>query len=342
MDRDHRVDELLTGDGAAAVLIGEGDVIASIDGFASVSDPIPGAWKRDTAEYTSSFDARMDKKCGVLKDTPGAVQALLASAGLAVKDIAKFVISVPEPGAILDVAKALKLDPATQLENPMFDSVGLTGTAHVLLMLAAALEKAKGGQLIVCANYGDGCDAVLIKTLPAIEKAGAARRGTKYLSSKRMLRSYGRFRQIKEAAEPGSSRKLGRPSIVKYWRGEKWGLRFYGMRCNNCGTLQYPIDTCCIKCGAMNNHTDVKLARRGKVFSYTHDLLMGPFGTPSDGINPCTRAIVDLDDKCRVFIEMTDNDTSEVDIGVPVELTCRILHEKGDFPCYGWRVRPVR
>ena len=336
------IDEQLYGDGAAALLIGDGDVQATVDRFSSLTDPIPGIWKRDGDEYPHSFDARFDKKCGVLKDVPGAVQSLLSEAKLAVKDISKFVISVPEPASILDIARTLKLDPATQLESPLFNVVGFTGTAHCLLLLVAALEKSKASQLIICANYGDGCDAVLIKTTSTIEKSRDSHKGTGYVSKKKMLRSYGRFREMKEAADPGSARKQGRASLVKYWRAQKWGIRRYGMRCNNCGTLQYPISTCCIKCGAMNKHTDVKLARTGKVFSYTHDLLMGPGGTASDGLNPCTRAIVDLDDKCRLFVEMTDNETSEVEIGMPVELTFRILHEKNGFPFYGWRVRPVR
>lgn len=336
------MDEQVYGDGAAALLIGEGDVLAAFDCFSNLANPIPGTWKRDTDRYTSCFDARFDKKCGVLQDVPDSVRSLLSQARIAVQDISKFVVSVPDPASIIDIARTLKLDMAAQLQNPLFDVVGLTGTAHCLLMLVAALENSKGGQSIVCINYGDGCDAVLIKTTTEIENHKVSCRGTGYISTKKMLRSYGRFREMKEAADSGSSRKQGRSSIIKYWRGQKWGVRLYGMRCNNCGTLQYPIDTCCIKCGAMDKRAEVKLARTGRVFSYTHDLLLGPGCTMSDGINPCTRAIVDLDDKCRLFIEMTDNDTSEVSIDMRVELTFRILHEKGDFPFYGWRVRPVR
>jgi hydroxymethylglutaryl-CoA synthase len=334
--------EQVYGDGAAAFLLGEGDVLAVMESFISLADPVPGNWKRDASTETTNFDSRLDKKCGILKDVPAALTRLLEVAGLQTKDIAKFAISLPDPAAIFEVARSLKFDLAGQLENPLFDTVGLTGTAHGLLLLVAALEKSHGGQAIACANYGDGCDALILKTLPSIEIQGSGHRRTGYIASKRMIKSYGRFREMKEASLAGSSRKEGRSSVTKYWRGQNWGIRMYGMRCNVCGTLQYPINTCCIKCGAKDQHADIKLSRKGKVFSYTNDLLLGPGCTPSDGINPCTRAIIDLDDGCRVFLEMTDNLPEEVQIDMPVELTFRILHEKGDFPVYGWRVRPLR
>ncbi len=331
-------EEQFYGDGAAAILLGEGAVIATIDGFATAANALPGVWRRETDRYPSSFDARFNKKCGFLQDVPTAISSLLSAAGLTVGNASKFVISVPDPAGTLEIARLLKLDMATQLEDLLFSQVGLTGSPHCLLLLSRALGKSKEGQYIVCANYGDGCDAVLIKTIAAADTITES--GAGIINKKKLVRSYGRFSAIKEAAEPGSLRKQGNPSIVKYWRDQKWGLRRYGMRCNNCGTLQYPISICCLKCGAMDNHVDVRLSRRGKVFSYTHDLLLGPGCTESDGINPCTRAIVDLDDGCRIFIEMTDNVPEEVDIDVPVELSLRLLHEKGDFAVYGWRAKP--
>ena len=334
--------EQVYGDGAAAFLLGEGDVMAVMENFISLTNPVPGNWKRDASTEINNFDSRFDRKCGILKDVPASLTRLLELAGLQTKDISKFAISLTDPAAIYEIARSLRIDLAGQLENPLFDTVGMTGTAHGLLLLVAALEKSHASQAIVCANHGDGCDALVLKTLSSIEKQGSIHRGTGYIASKRLIKSYGRFRAIKDASLAGSSRKNGRSSVTKYWRGQNWGVRMHGMRCNACGTLQYPINTCCIKCGAMEQHSNVKLARKGKVFSYTNDLLMGPGCTISDGINPCTRAIVDLDDGCRVFLEMTDNLPEEVQIGMPVELTFRILHEKGDFPVYGWRVRPLR
>jgi uncharacterized OB-fold protein len=86
----------------------------------------------------------------------------------------------------------------------------------------------------------------------------------------------------------------------------------------------------------------VKLARKGKVFTYTHDYLLGPGNFPSDGINPTTRILIELEDGCRIWLEMTDHEIEDVDVGIPVELTFRLLHQKSDFRFYGWRARSPR
>ena len=63
---------------------------------------------------------------------------------------------------------------------------------------------------------------------------------------------------------------------------------------------------------------------------------------PGDGINPATKAAVDLEDGCRVLMEMTDHDLKEVKVDMEVEMTFRFLHERAKFRHYGWKARPVR
>jgi len=210
-----------------------------------------------------------------------------------------------------------------------------------LLLLVSALEAAKPGERIVCATHGEGSDAFLVRTTDKVEQEKGRHRGTKYIASKRMLPSYAQFSDFKREREIGWP-DAARSALVKYWRDEKWELPLYGMRCNKCGTLQYPIGRCCAVCGERDNHEDVKLARKGEVFSYTHDYLVGPGNLPADGINATTRAVVDLEDGCRLFLEMCDQDIKEVDIGMPVELTFRLFNQKSNYRYYAWRARPVR
>ena len=131
-------------------------------------------------------------------------------------------------------------------------------------------------------------------------------------------------------------------SVAKYWRDEDWLLPLYGMKCNKCGILQYPVKRICVSCNEKDNYEKVKLARKGKVFTYTHDYLLGPGNQPGDGINPASRVLINLDDGCRMWMEMTDHEIDEVDIDMPVELTFRLLHQKSSFNFYGWRARPAR
>lgn len=331
------------GDAAAALLIGEGETIADIESFSTLSDAIPGPWRRETDTFPKMFEAKLDRKYGLLKDVPEAIGELLKKCNLEIKDISKFALYAPDPRGYVDLTRTLGIDAAMQLENPLFDTVGITGTPHCLLLLVSALEKAEPDQRIACVSYGEGSDAVLIRTTDRVEQIKGQRRGTGFIASKRMLPSYGRFYEFKRAMETDSSgERVESASVVKYWRDEKWGVRLYGMRCNNCGTLQYPISRCCMMCGEKDNHEDVKLVRNGKVFAYTHDYLLGPGSVPGDGTNPCTRVIVDLEDGCRMWLEMSDNELAEVEIDMPVELTFRLFRKTGGFPYYGWRARPAR
>jgi len=334
--------EQVYGDGAAALLIGEEDPVARIEGFYTLSDAIPGPWRRETDLFPKRFEAKLDRNYGILKDVPQAVGELLKGCGAEVKEISKFALYSPDPRGYLNLSQILGMDAGRQLENPLFDTIGLTGTPHCLLLLIYALEKAKPGQRMVCASYGEGSDAFLVTTTEKIEAIKGKQKGTGYISSFRMIESYGRFSDFKKVPEAESAAGAEMTSLVKYWRDEKWGIRHYGMKCNNCGTLQYPISRCCMVCSAKDNYREVKLARRGKVFSFTHDYLLGCGGVPGDGLHACTRAIVDLEDGCRLWREMSDNTLQEVKIDMPVELTFRLIRRTGGFPYYGWRVRPVR
>ncbi len=333
--------EQIYGDGAAALLIGEDGVIAEIEGFSTFSDAIPGPWRREKDIYPKTFEVKFDRLYGLLRAVPEAVSKLLGKCNVEVKDISKFAFYGPDPRSYMDLARSLKIDAKTQLQDPLFATVGITGVPHCLLLLISALEAAKPGESIICAGYGEGSDAFLVRTTEKLEQEKGKHRGTKYISSKRMIPSYGRFADFKKTLETGWP-PPGKTSIVRYWRDEKWELPLYGMKCNKCGALQYPIGRCCAICGEKDNYEEVKLARKGKVFSYTHDYIMGPGLIPADGINPTTRVILDLEDGCRLPLEMSDHELNEVDIDMLAELTFRLLHQKGDFPHYGWRARPIR
>ena len=333
--------EQMYGDGAAALLLGEDGAIADIEGFSTFLDAIPGPWRREEDKYSRTFEVKLDRMYGLLTDIPEAVSRLMERCNVDANDISRFALYAPDPRSYMDLARSLKIDPKTQVPDPLFGTVGITGVPHCLLLFISSLEAAKAGERVMCIGYGEGSEAFLIGTTDKLEPEKGKRRSLGYISSKRMIPYYGRFADFKGTWE-SSLPPAGKASVVTYWRDEKWELPLYGMRCKQCGTLQYPIDRCCIMCGEKDNHQEVKLARRGKIFSYTHDYLIGPGNTPADGINPVTRVITDLEDGCRLPVEMSDCEPEEVDIDMPVELTFRLVHQKSDFRHYGWKARPVR
>lgn len=277
-----------------------------------------------------------------MKDVPHAINSLLSASGAEAAAIAKYALYASDLRSYRDLAKTLAIDPAKQLQDPMFLTVGITGTPHCLLLLVGALERSGANEKVVCCGYGEGSEAILITTTAAIDMEKGKHRGTSYVLSGKKIPFYGQFTDWQKTRNTDWPPKGLTASLVQYWRDSRWYLPLYGMRCNKCKTLQYPVSRCCMMCGEKDNHEEVKIASTGKVFTYTHDYLMGPGMIPGDGINPVTRTIVDMDDGCRLWMEMCDSIPDEVDIGMAVETSFRLLHEKSDYRYYGWRVRPAR
>jgi uncharacterized OB-fold protein len=99
--------------------------------------------------------------------------------------------------------------------------------------------------------------------------------------------------------------------------------------------VQFPKHRVCIECGAAGGLEDVKLARRGTLFTFTNDYL---FESPDP---PVCHAVVDLEGGGRLYVEVTDCDPERVEIDMPLELTFRKIHEGGGFHNYFWKARPV-
>jgi len=337
--------EQVCGDAAAAILVGKEEGIAEISDFVSTIEPIPGPWRRSTDTLPQRFESKLDLRYGFIKSTVNTMQSLLKKYNLSIKDFSKLVFNAPDPRGYLEVMRSMGAD-VKQLQDPLFTNVGITGAAHSLLLLVAALENAKADEKILCAGYGDGCDAFYVETKKKVEELKGTRRATTvYVKSKRMLATYEEyldFRKLRERAQP----EYPRASIVKYWRDEKAVLPFYGMKCKSCGSITYPIGRCCVVCGAKDNYEEVKIARRGKVYTFTFDYLCGPGSAVGEyaALNPAIRVVADMEDGCRLFLELTDCKPTpeEVYIDMPVELTFRLMNERTNFRFYSWRGRPVR
>jgi uncharacterized OB-fold protein len=247
----------------------------------------------------------------------------------------------------MDVINAIGAD-LSQLPDPFmfFSSVGISGAVHPLMLLVASLETAKPDEKILCVGYGNGCDVFYVTTTEEVEKLKGTRRATStYINSKRMLPNYEKYLDFKKLREKAKA-EYPRGSVTAYWRDEKSILPFYGMKCKKCGTISYPISRCCVACGEKDNYDEVKLAKRGRIYTFTFDYLAGPGGAFGEyaALNPAIRIVVDLEDGCRTFLEMTDCEPKpeEVTIDMPVELTFRLISERSNFKFYGWRGRPVR
>ena len=124
-------------------------------------------------------------------------------------------------------------------------------------------------------------------------------------------------------------------SPVVAFRDRKELLPLHGGKCSRCHVVQFPRYRACIECGLPNGLEDVALARRGTVFTFTHDYL---HESPDP---PTTHAVVDLDGGGRLYLQLTDCEAERVAVDMPVELTMRRLHDGGGFHNYFWKARPA-
>jgi 3-hydroxy-3-methylglutaryl CoA synthase len=330
--------EQTCGDGAAAFLLGEGWVIATLEGSRSAAAEILSQWRSDKDSYIASWEERFYITQGYnsfVKDTVG---SLLKEKSLEPKDIAKLVLYGPSPRHQAALAQAMGFT-LPQIQDSLFMTVGIAGAANMPMMLAAALEEASPGDYILAATFGEGCDALLFRVT---ENAGSLppRRGVGgYVNSKKNTLSYHtylKWRQIIET-EPPRRPDPAKPSAPAMFRERSKKYAFYGSRCRACGTPQFPPQRVCVHCQAKDQMDPYCFAGRpARVATYTVDYLTFSQDPPA------VFAVVDFEGGGRMICEMTDCDITKIDIGMEVEMSFRRLYEAGGISNYFWKARPKR
>lgn len=320
--------EQLYGDAAAAVVV-EKEGEAKILGYSTSTKPLPGSWMLADDDTIRDYDMRVDARFGYATSIQQAAMPIFTKLGLSPADIDRIVASAPDPRSYEELLKAAGAKP----EEFYFDSIGIAGSAHPLLLLAAQLEKE--GRILL-GGYGEGADVI------AVEIDGAMESNIGRMLENRKNISYGDY--LFNRGFVGIQDAPDRPSLTKFWRDEKSIIRFYGMKCRNCGTVSYPISRCCIECGAKDRYEEVRLGERGRIYTFTIDYLVMPGNYTGDGAHPHCVAVVDLDGGGRVMFEITDmlRDFDGIECDAEVERTFRLLFEKNRFRYYGWKARIPR
>ena len=330
------------GDAAAALLISNTTKPAVIvEGSHSLSNELYDVWRLDKDSYVQSWEDRFIIEHGYIENMERAISGLLQKKALSVQDINKAVLYAPTLRAQQRLARRLGFDVNMQLQDLLISNVGITGCAHVLLMLVAALEEVKAGDKILVASYGSGCDAFLLTVTEEIEKVKGNRRGVKgYLDSKRPLPSYTKYLSYRGLldAQPGEPFRLF-PAATTSWRERNWAIRMHSSKCKNCGTVTFPIERICYKCRSKDNFEEVRLAdKKARVFTFTLDNLAGRSDDPT-----IPQVGVEFDyQNTRTYLPMTDCDPGRVIVDMPVEMTFRRLYEGAGMYSYFWKCRPLR
>jgi hydroxymethylglutaryl-CoA synthase len=327
------------GDGAATVILGDDHVIATIEGHLSVSHEIIDTWRSADDDMVRSWEDRFRLEKGFIESLHESVAKALEKFGKTAKDYSKVIFSAPDARAHREAARALGLE-ASQVQDGLFSALGNTGTAFPLMLLIAALEEAKPGDRLLLAGYGDGCDVFSLQVTPAKAQL-SARRGMKtHLAAKTLLPTYEQYLKWRglHQPDPGVRRPpMPMPSATALFRERERNLRFQAAKCRACGTVQYPPQRVCTKCGKRDDFDLVRLAEKpAKLFTYALDYIAGSVDVP------LVVCIVNFEGGGRALMTMTDRVIEDIDVEMPLEMTFRKLYEAEGIHNYFWKCTPVR
>jgi uncharacterized OB-fold protein len=112
-----------------------------------------------------------------------------------------------------------------------------------------------------------------------------------------------------------------------------------GEVCRECGAKLFPPRDVCPEC-SRPAYEPFTFSGKGEVYSYS-TMYHAPEGYQA--FAPYTVALVRLEEGPLVTAQLTDVDTEEVEIGMPVEMVTRKMREYGEdgVIVYGYKFRPV-
>jgi 3-hydroxy-3-methylglutaryl CoA synthase len=332
--------EMFYGDGGAAVLLGNEDVVAEFINSHSVNCDFVDHYKGHGKEFDYNWEERWVRDEGYGKIIPKAIKGFLKKTGLAIGDFAKVIYPCYFTGTHKQIAKELGIEPA-KLQSNLHDNIGDTGTAHPLLMLVDALENAKPGDKILLASFGQGCDVLGFTVTDKIKSIQSSRGIKKCIAGKVDIGSYMKFVKFRDLIEADLGiRGEANPntSLTVLWRKRKMILGMEGTKCKKCGTAQFPSQPICVKpdCDGIEFDPCEFANKSGSVAMFTGDLL-SPSVDP-----PAVYGMVDFEGGGRTMLDFTDCNLNQVKVGMKIKMSFRRRNTDNmrGFTSYFWKAVP--
>jgi len=329
--------ERFFGDGAAAFIVGYDNPAVTVEGTYSVSSDFMDIWRADQDRFPKSWEQRFVITEGYLKCIKKGISGIMQKYRLLPEDFTKVVVYGPDPASHAKAVKSTGFDLKKQVQHPLFNQIGNTGSAFSPMMLVAALEDARAGDKILFAGYGNGCDAFILYVNENIENL-KNKRGIKYhLPLKKPCASYDKYLNWRNLLSKETAASASLATFLPWlWRDRKQILTLYGGRCRHCNTIFFPIQRVCDKCLSKDEYELIRLSdRKGKIFTFNVDHLAPSLESP------VVITIVDLEGGGRLRLEMTDCFPESVKISMGVELTFRKMHDAMGINHYFWKSRPL-
>lgn len=335
-------EELTSGDGAAALVLGRGEGIAAILSVAQRSVDFVDHYRAADRDFNYGWEERWIRDEGYLKLVPPVVAEALAAAGLSAADVDRFILAAPTPATAATLAKRIGIAEGA-VADPLFSSVGFTGSAHPLVMLAAALETAHPGERILLVGFGQGVDAIVVQTTSAVAdyrpSLSVAEQIDRGISTGGYMRYLAFSKLVEREHGIRAELDLQTAPTIQY-RNRRMLFGFFGGKCERCGAAQFPKTPICVNpnCGAHDSQHDHRFADTlASLQSFTADRLTY---CPDP---PALYGMVRFAEGGCLMMDITDALADEVETGKPLSMVFRIKaeDERRGIKRYFWKATPA-
>ena len=334
--------EMIFGDGAAAFLVSDQDVIAEYKGAYSITADFVDHYRGRFAKFDRQWEDRWIRDLGYEHMIPTVIEGILGKYDLKADDFAKVIYPCHYPPERKKLNKRLGIDPE-KVQDILMDQIGEMGSAQSLVMLAKSLEDAEPGDKILVVTYGSGCDALFFEVTEQIKSLPKRKGVSWHLANRKELDRYEKYLTWRNIVPVDTGLRGEQDSPTRWsmiWRANKAILGLCGSKCKKCGTPQFPPQRICVNpdCGAKDEMEDYYFSdKAGKVASFTGDNLAASNNPPQIYGN------VLFEGGGKVMINFTDCDVESLKVGMPTSFSFRIKYydEIRDIVRYFWKAVPV-
>lgn len=334
--------ELAYGDAAAAIAVGQGEVVAKHLGSVSYAEDFTDHFRAAGERHELHWEERWVRDEGIGKQVPRAVKALLKQTGVDASAVNHFIFPTTFAKLADQIAAKLGIDKAAVRSGLAVD-VGEAGCAHALLMLAATLDVAKPRDKILVVTFGNGVDAVLLEATQAIQKLQGKATVAAMVEHGVIEKRYQKFLSFKGEVKIDFGLRFEsemKTALTAQYRRSREFAGFMAGKCSECDTVQFPRAGVCVNssCDHIGEQSAVSLLGvPGKIVSFTADWLS------FKGAPPFCFGLVQFDNGARVLMEFIDFSPEQLQVGVAVRPVYRRkeIDTGRRYHSYFWKAAPA-
>lgn len=333
--------EMSTGHGAAALVVGPGAGLARLLGATALTVDFVDHFREAGSKFDYFWEERWIREEGYNKLIPELVSRALADADLKADSIDHFCIPVTMTRVKKVVAGLAGLSEKS-IDDDLYVGCGDTGAAHSLLMLVHALETAQPGERILVVGFGQGGDALVFEATDAIIDYQSRRSGVSQWIQRRTALSYHRYLALEGLIKlaPGPRAEVDKPTAqTAAYRHRDFLLGLVGGQCTECRTRQIPRSNICVNPDCRMRDTQIPepfAEKLGTIVSWSADNLTY---TPDP---PAYYGMINFEGGGRLMMDFTNVSEGEIDVGHAVRMVFRVkshdVHR--GFTRYFWKAAP--